>query len=102
MCLNELVAATAKSLPPTDTRFRPDQRAYEEGRLQDAEEIKHRLEEAQRERKRERDAKGEEWRTKWFEEREDPYSETGRSWQYKGGYWDDRANHTFDPATKLW
>ncbi|ORX64062.1 hypothetical protein DL89DRAFT_272765 [Linderina pennispora] len=89
MCLNELVAATANV-------------HYEEGRLQDAEETKHELEEAQRERKRERDAKGEEWKTKWFEEREDPYSETGRSWQYKGGYWDDRANHTFDPAAKLW
>ncbi|KAJ1963133.1 Oxysterol-binding protein 3 [Dipsacomyces acuminosporus] len=102
MCLNEVVPQTIGDLPPTDTRFRPDQRAYEEGRLEDAEAIKYRLEEDQRERKRDRDAEGIEWKTQWFEERADPYSPTGTSWQYKGGYWDARANKEYPPSVNLW
>ncbi|KAJ1667940.1 Oxysterol-binding protein 3 [Coemansia sp. RSA 1813] len=102
MRLNELVPGTLQDLPHTDTRFRPDQRAYEEGRIDDAEETKHELEEAQRERKRDRDAAGVEWVPQWFEEREDPHCESGRSWQYRGGYWDARANHDFPKAVELW
>ncbi|KAI8325109.1 Oxysterol-binding protein [Martensiomyces pterosporus] len=102
MCLNEIEPNSAGDLPPTDTRFRPDQRAYEEGRLEDAEAIKHSLEEAQRARKKDCEAAGVPWKTQWFEERDDPHSSTGTSWQYKGGYWDARANHAFPPSTKLW
>ncbi|KAJ2743046.1 Oxysterol-binding protein 3 [Coemansia sp. BCRC 34301] len=102
MRLNELVPATRKSLPITDTRFRPDQRAYEEGRIDDAEQIKHSLEEAQRARKRARDESGVTWKAQWFEEREDPYSPSGRSWQYCGGYWDAKAQNAFSSATELW
>ncbi|KAJ2118266.1 Oxysterol-binding protein 3 [Coemansia sp. RSA 922] len=102
MHLNELTPATQKYLPTTDTRFRPDQRAYEEGRIDDAEQIKQKLEEAQRTRKRERDESAFQWKAQWFEEREDPQSPTGRSWQYRGGYWDARAKNTYPPALDLW
>ncbi|KAJ2602872.1 Oxysterol-binding protein 3, partial [Coemansia sp. RSA 1804] len=103
MRLNELVPGMERVLPQTDTRFRPDQRAYEEGQIDDAEEIKHQLEEAQRARKRERDAAGEKWTPRWFEERDDPHSPAaGCSWQYTGGYWDARANRDFPESVDLW
>ncbi|KAJ2557576.1 Oxysterol-binding protein 3 [Coemansia sp. RSA 1933] len=102
MLLNELIPGTVQDLPLTDTRLRPDQRAYEEGRIGDAEETKHELEEAQRERKRVRDAAGADWVPQWFEERDDPHSDSGRSWQYKGGYWDARANRDFPQTVELW
>ena len=41
-------------LPPTDTRFRKDQRLLEELRLDEADQEKIRLEEAQRSRQKQR------------------------------------------------
>ncbi|KAJ2159635.1 Oxysterol-binding protein 3 [Coemansia sp. RSA 552] len=102
MRLNELLPDTKGDLPPTDTRFRPDQRAYEEGDVDAAETLKNQLEEAQRARKRDRDAAGAEWSPMWFEEAEDPDSSSGRSWQYKGGYWAARASHTYPLTVDLW
>ncbi|KAF2857482.1 hypothetical protein K470DRAFT_223296 [Piedraia hortae CBS 480.64] len=51
--LNEVTEIEAGKLPPTDSRLRPDQKALEEGRADDAEELKARLEEQQRVRRRE-------------------------------------------------
>ena len=42
-------------LPPTDARLRPDQRALEEGRVAEAESVKLGLEQAQRDRRRQRE-----------------------------------------------
>ncbi|KAJ0055149.1 hypothetical protein NL108_011183 [Boleophthalmus pectinirostris] len=50
--LNELDAALRPLLPPTDTRFRPDQRLLEEGNTEGAEEQKQRIEQLQRERRK--------------------------------------------------
>ncbi|MGH0159448.1 UNVERIFIED_CONTAM: hypothetical protein FKN15_037406, partial [Acipenser sinensis] len=50
--LNELDPATKLLLPPTDTRFRQDQRLLEEGNIELAEEQKQRIEHLQRERRR--------------------------------------------------
>ncbi|MED6277049.1 hypothetical protein CHARACLAT_009264, partial [Characodon lateralis] len=50
--LNELDSSLGTMLPPTDTRFRPDQRLLEEGNIDGAEEQKQRLEQLQRERRR--------------------------------------------------
>ena len=55
MELNEVTAVERDKLPPTDVRFRPDQRALEEGRFAEAENIKLGLEQAQRDRRRQRD-----------------------------------------------
>jgi hypothetical protein len=52
MELNELIGKEAALLPPTDTRWRPDQRALEEGRIAEAENIKLGVEQAQRDRRR--------------------------------------------------
>ncbi|KAI5087243.1 oxysterol binding protein-like 3a isoform X1, partial [Silurus meridionalis] len=50
--LNELNESMKSFLPPTDTRFRPDQRLLEEGDIAGAEEQKERIESVQRERRR--------------------------------------------------
>ena len=53
--LNEITAVEKGKLPPTDARYRPDQRALEEGRFAEAENIKLGVEQAQRDRRRQRD-----------------------------------------------
>ncbi|KAF8540568.1 Oxysterol-binding protein-domain-containing protein [Trichophaea hybrida] len=64
--LNEITSIEKGSLPPTDSRLRPDQRMVENGELDDAEEMKLRLEEAQRARRKEMEESGENWVPKWF------------------------------------
>ncbi|KAJ2777440.1 Oxysterol-binding protein 3 [Coemansia interrupta] len=102
MRLNDLPKQLRPLLPDTDTRLRPDQRAYEEGRVEEAEGLKTELEEAQRARKRRRDEAGESWAAKWFELRDDAHSPDGASWQYRGGYWAARTKHEFPPTDQLW
>lgn len=76
-------------LAPTDSRRRPDQRAMEEGRYDDAGEEKNRLEEAQRARRRKREENGEEFAPKWFEKAKCEI--TGEEyWRFNGGYWEAR------------
>ncbi|KAL9124537.1 MAG: hypothetical protein Q9217_006139, partial [Psora testacea] len=73
-------------LPPTDTRFRPDQRAMEDGEYDLAATEKNRLEEKQRAKRREREAKGEEFVPKWF--RKGRCEITGEEyWVTNGRYW---------------
>jgi hypothetical protein len=76
-------------LAPTDSRFRPDQRAMEEGEYDFAATEKNRLEEAQRERRREREAKGEVFKPAWFTKARCEI--TGEwYWQFNGEYWKRR------------
>ncbi|OWR55746.1 oxysterol-binding protein-related protein 3 [Danaus plexippus plexippus] len=51
--LNEMEPGMEDVLPHTDTRLRPDQRALEDGDVEKAERLKHELEQAQRDRRRE-------------------------------------------------
>ncbi len=79
-----------EKLPPTDTRFRPDQRALEVGDIELASSEKHRLEEAQRARRKEHQKNGTEHTPAYFVEKK--VEETGESlWQSTGKYWEDRA-----------
>ncbi len=97
--LNEVTAVERGRLPPTDCRLRPDQRLAEEGRLDEAEAWKARLEEAQRARRRDLEARGETHRPRWFvrvggggEEGGDGGGE--ELWRLRpgrDGYWDERA-----------
>lgn len=77
--LNEITPDLEGRLPPTDSRFRPDVRALEEGKLDLAEEEKARVEEMQRERRRQ----GRECKPRWFKK-------VGEEWEYAGGYWEQR------------
>lgn len=92
--LNEITPLEEGRLPPTDTRLRPDQRLAELGRLDEAEECKVRLEEAQRRRRRELAERGEEWRPRWFVKA--ATAQDGEEvWKIKGGkegYWEERAS----------
>lgn len=91
--LNEVTKVEEGRLPPTDSRLRPDQRMAEEGSLDDAEDWKVKLEEAQRERRRDMEAAGDVHRPRWFAKvKEGP--EGDEVWRLKGGkegYWEERG-----------
>ncbi|KAH8671173.1 Oxysterol-binding protein-domain-containing protein [Xylariales sp. PMI_506] len=91
--LNEITEIEKGRLPCTDTRLRPDQRFAEQGKLDDAENEKVRLEEAQRARRRELEERGEVWRPKWFVRIEGGDVDGDEVWRLKGGregYWESR------------
>ncbi|KZO99755.1 hypothetical protein CALVIDRAFT_544397 [Calocera viscosa TUFC12733] len=92
MQLNEILPSQRAFLPPTDSRLRPDQRALEEGRVDEAEAEKLRLEQAQRRRRKERDDIGKSWEPRWFTRVPGPSEE----YEYKGGYWETRTKKMWD------
>lgn len=107
MMLNELDEETAERLPPTDTRFRPDQRCLEEGNISDAEQMKAGVESIQRSRAEQRQKTGEEYVPKWFKQVEaddDSDSDSDENWVFAGEYWIQRQNHGFSNMTfeDLW
>ncbi|GAW21000.1 hypothetical protein ANO14919_105130 [Xylariales sp. No.14919] len=101
--LNEVTDVEKNRLPPTDTRLRPDQRLAEQGKLDDAEEWKVKLEEAQRARRREMEEKGEEHKPKWFYKVADT-PEGEELWRFRGGkdsYWEERARGSWKGVEKI-
>ncbi|XP_062892824.1 oxysterol-binding protein 1-like [Mobula hypostoma] len=88
-----------EGVAPTDSRLRPDQRLMENGRWDEANMEKQRLEEQQRAARRRREAESSRsleegqsplessYRPLWFERREDPYTKE-QVHIYKGGYWE--------------
>ncbi|XP_065211901.1 oxysterol-binding protein-related protein 6-like isoform X2 [Planococcus citri] len=100
--LNELDPETAKHLPKTDTRFRPDQRLLEEGDLNGAESVKLQLEQSQRERRKKMEECNTNYQPKWFRKK---YDEDGEEiWEFDGKYWDVRKNGGFNNMNldQLW
>ncbi|EQB43362.1 Oxysterol-binding protein-like C23H4.01c [Colletotrichum gloeosporioides] len=95
--LNEVTDIEKDRLPPTDSRLRPDQRLAEKGDLDQAEEWKVKLEEAQRARRRVLEEKGEEHRPKWFVKvGQGPEGE--EVWKLRTGkdsYWEERSKGTW-------
>lgn len=88
--LNALPDRLRPFLPPTDTRLRPDQRAMEDGAYALAATEKNRVEEKQRAKRREREARGEEFAPRWF--RKDRCPVSGEEfWRTNGEYWQTRA-----------
>jgi hypothetical protein len=92
--LNEITEVEKGKLPCTDCRLRPDQRAYEGGLLEDAEQWKMRLEERQRVRRKEMEERGETWKPRWFVKVEggDEGEEVWRLRGGKEGYWEERKS----------
>ncbi|CAJ0841986.1 621_t:CDS:10 [Entrophospora sp. SA101] len=76
--LNEITPDISEYLPNTDTRLRPDQRLFEDGAVDQAEGEKLRLEQKQREFRKELETQGKTWEPQWFELKDD-------EWVYKGG-----------------
>ncbi|KAF8519178.1 Oxysterol-binding protein-domain-containing protein [Gautieria morchelliformis] len=106
--LNDCPAQTLKPyLPFTDCRLRPDQRAFELGRYDRANELKSMQEDFQRATRRRRE-EGEipEHRPRWFEAKTD--RDTGeRVWSpLRSGeriqYWDEREKAFFSPGKENW
>lgn len=92
LTLNGIPDRLRPQLPPTDTRLRPDQRAMEDGEYDLAATEKHRVEEKQRAKRRERDANGEEFEPNWFTRAKCEI--TGEAyWAYNGQYWKCRKAH---------
>ncbi|CAM9598758.1 unnamed protein product [Lampetra planeri] len=91
--LNELDPAMAAVLPPTDTRFRPDQRLLEEGNVEAASEEKRRVEETQRERRRDLEEMHLQHQPRFFRRVVDS---SGREcWVTNGTYWELRRESGF-------
>ncbi len=87
--LNYLTQRLKKVLPPTDTRFRPDQRAYEDGDVKRAAAEKNRLEEKQRAARRDMEKQGIEYKPAYFILTIDPATKV-QNYIFNGKYWIDR------------
>lgn len=101
--LNQVSAGDKKLLPPTDSRLRPDQRALEEGRLDEAEATKAKLEERQRARRAVLESHGAEWKPRFFEVVK---SSAGgeESWGLKvgrEGYWECRERNSWEGVSRV-
>ncbi|KNE54947.1 hypothetical protein AMAG_00888 [Allomyces macrogynus ATCC 38327] len=91
MSLNQMTPSLAQHLCPTDSRLRPDQRAMEEGRYDDAAFEKNRLEEKQRAARKVREQSGAgHAQPRWFVRDYDPDSRD-EYWRFTHEYWACRA-----------
>jgi hypothetical protein len=77
--LNEITSDLEGVLPLTDSRYRPDVRALEEGNVDVAESEKLRIEEMQRERRKQQKDREPRW-----------FKQVGDEWIYTGEYWAGR------------
>ncbi|BET02596.1 Oxysterol-Hypothetical protein protein [Nesidiocoris tenuis] len=91
--LNELQPDMVNFLPPTDTRFRPDQRLLEEGKLEEAERVKMALEQAQRERRKKYETDGIQYSARWF--RKSVGAGGLEIWDFTNEYWEARKKPGF-------
>jgi hypothetical protein len=98
--LNALPEDLKKFLPPTDTRLRPDQRAMEDGEYDFAATEKHRVEEKQRGKRREREINGEEYQPKWFTRERHPVTGEGY-WAHNGKYWESRETQDWSASEDI-
>ncbi|GAV07161.1 hypothetical protein RvY_17036 [Ramazzottius varieornatus] len=88
MAMNELNEDLHKNLPPTDSRFRPDIRALENGNLEKAALQKDRLEDKQREmmKRLSRSKSDGAWEALWFKLDKDEMTGT-EEWLFTEDYW---------------
>jgi len=91
MSLNELPDWQKEYLPITDSRFRPDQKALENGDLDLAAKEKSRLEEAQRIRRSEKTDE-----PLWFQKNAEG------DWNYNGNYWTSRESKQWVGITDIY
>lgn len=103
--LNDLEPCLIDIIPPTDSRFRPDQRLLEEGNVPGAEAAKVQLEQAQRERRIANEHRGIVHEPKWFRRTATASDDDdGEKWEFAHNYWDARAQSKFRDMdlVKLW
>ncbi|KAI1392035.1 oxysterol binding protein [Hypoxylon trugodes] len=89
LTFNHLDKNLREWIAPTDSRYRPDQRAMEDGEYDFAATEKNRLEEGQRARRKVRQMTGKEFTPAWFEKA--TCEITGvEYWKFTGKYWTQR------------
>jgi len=93
---NEIPSFLKPYLPITDSRMRPDQRAFENGDIDFSQDEKSRLENIQREHRKRREEKGVKYRAKWFK-----FNKASGTYIYKGGYWEQRMAQKWDPLPNI-
>ena len=88
---NHITDKLKEVLPPSDTRFRPDQKEYEIGSTEKSQEIKKTIEEMQVYKQEILEKDNKEYQPIYFS---NEYNEESKDFvfMYKGGYWEDRAN----------
>uniref|UniRef100_A0A8C8CB39 Oxysterol-binding protein n=1 Tax=Oncorhynchus tshawytscha TaxID=74940 RepID=A0A8C8CB39_ONCTS len=91
--LNELDAALKPLLPPTDTRYRLDQRCLEEGNIEGAEEQKRRIEELQRGRRKVLEENNVTHKPRFFKYA--TVKSKDDTWLSSNVYWEQRKNPRF-------
>lgn len=84
--LNDINSDLKPWIAPTDTRLRPDQRAMEDGRYDEASTEKHRVEEKQRSARKRREQNHETYKPNWFVKLKHPVTGDGY-WHYNDKYW---------------
>ena len=92
--MNNITDELRKKLPITDSRLRPDQRALENQDYDTAIREKQRLEDKQRNARREEEKRKITWKPKYFTESYDDL--TGELvYRYSRDYWKDRNEGNF-------
>ncbi|CCF58116.1 hypothetical protein KAFR_0D04680 [Kazachstania africana CBS 2517] len=93
--LNEMTEIEEGRVAPNDSRLRPDIRAYEQGKISEAERLKLHLEQKQRDRR----MKGHDVTPQFFEKT------SANKWKYRQGpqsYWERRKRQDWSGITPLW
>ncbi|KAK7206802.1 Oxysterol-binding protein-domain-containing protein [Myxozyma melibiosi] len=97
--LNDITEIEREKMAPTDSRLRPDQRLLETGQIEQAEEVKKKLEDSQRERRKQGKIPAEGVASLWFTKAENGV------WipiQGAGGYWEQRRVGDWEKCPPLW
>ena len=101
--LNYLPNFLRRQIAPTDTRFRPDQRALENGDMKTAAAEKNRLEEKQRAVRRFKEKKKLAHQTAYFEEWKNPEDDNQVYFRYNGAYFErDRKTRDWSRLPDLY
>ncbi|CXI42093.1 oxysterol-binding protein, putative [Plasmodium berghei] len=82
------------SIACTDSRFRPDQRNYENGNIEIAMNEKHRLENKQRINAK-KFTKNNPYKPKWFTKNKDPIYKDKEIYLFNNTYWETKKNRKF-------
>lgn len=102
--LNQVTEIEEGHLPPTDSRLRPDLRAYIDADVPNAERLKLELEENQRVRRKEMESAQKEHEPQFFRHVGNGGADTGE-WEFLRGdnsYWNRRKRGDWESLQKLW
>lgn len=102
--LNFVTEEMLEWLPPTDTRRRGDQRRFEQGKVDEADEEKIRLEVKQRKARKIREDSGGVWVPNFYRKAPHPFVAGAHIWEVipERNYWERRETHDWDDLPDLW